>query len=104
MLSGYKLIRLQGGPRTLIHRPLVNSGEPCTLVYLFTESKFKNLRNLNNLPKPVLLRAILKPYGFQLLYDVTLFYIHILAKGIQRRIEIAQFHVDEAIQDHRVFW
>lgn len=59
--------------------------------------------NHRELPELIMFGAIFKSDGLQQSYNHFLTDIHIIAKFVQRRITITQFHVDEAEKHHRVF-
>lgn len=47
---------------------------------------------------------IFQPYFGHFTFQNATIDIHIIAKRVQRRINISQLHINEAHQHHRIFW
>lgn len=59
-------------------------------------------RFLHLLPKLIGCRIVLKAGRRELLHQVAFIDIHIFTQSIQRGVVVAEFHIDDAEQHHRV--
>ena len=56
------------------------------------------------LPEFVVCFAVFKSGRFEFFFKRLAVNVHIIAKRVERRIMIAQFHVDDAEKHHGVLW
>ena len=59
---------------------------------------------LSGLPETIIFRTIFETYRAQFLKKLGFIYAHVFAQFVQGRVEIPEFHVDEAHQHHRIVW
>ena len=57
-----------------------------------------------DLPELVVCFAVFKSGGSEFFFKRFPVDIHIVAKGVERGIVVAQFHIDDAEKHHRVLW
>lgn len=55
------------------------------------------------LPETIIFRTVFETCRAQFLKKLGFIYLHVFAQFVQSRVEIPEFHIDEAHEHHRVF-